>query len=273
MENTMVLMDSNFVRERVYNQRLIRKAANGEKLSDREILDLRKSISSAKKIYKRLKEYTPGVDMAFDESTLMKDEKFRDDFYISTGYFDGQDTKVAVLETIFDLLSKDKKEEKNILIEFLSEVFEGFIEIYEQLANKSKLGKLREKNTTFELYLIDLKMKKIGELKKKNRKLENTILEDLLFVASLIFDLFIKQSQTILVLIHLFMQVLKIVMIVEKIEVTSAKVVFGKKLKELLKDLIFFIIKKAILSFTKEKLSDDIYDLSTLFFDKLGKNR
>ena len=272
-ENSMVLLGTDFIKKKVYNQGLIRKATKGNLLSDKEILEVKRSIVSTKKIYKRFIKYSPGVDKAFNVNPHSDNPKVRQDFYISTGYFDGEDTTVAVLETIFDLLKKDKEGEKNILVDFLNEIFGDIIKIYDEITNKSKHGDLYKKNAQFENYLIELKSSKIEELINKNRNLEQIILEDLYSVATTIFRILIAISQTIWILVHVLMTVVKFLKLVNELEKEAAEKVFLDELKGLLKDLIFFIIKNGIETLTKEKISDDIYDITTLFFDKLGKNR
>lgn len=281
IEVVMTLLGPNFITDRVYDKDLLRKAAKGKSLSQTELLKVRKSYDSVQKIYKRLIRYTPDADRNFNKTFSGYSRRVQqEDKYIFTGYFDGRDTLVAILQFILEQFKKDEDQNDNIMLDFLSEVFEDifghFISIYKEISNESKLGRLDQANEVFRAYLIELKKTRLQNLKEKTEEdhIEKKIADDIILIASIIFDLIIEGSQVLLITFNIIMVLLEIVFIVEAIKTKMIKKVIVDKVKEVLtKDLPLFLLKRGLRYLGKELLADEYYDLHALLFDSLGGNR
>jgi len=285
IENVANMLGQDYITDRVYDKKLLKealkKAPQGKSLSEAELLKVRSSDDAVRKIYKRLKKYVPDVDQNFDQKNQIKDDED-----ISTGYFDGEDTLIAILQFILEQFKQEDEENKNIILEFLEEVLEDIfkyeISIYGEITNQSELGKLDQTNEVFKKYLQELRGEKIKNLKGKigeNYKItDKKITADVLIIASTVFDIIIELSQVVLIMIYVILRVIKVggfvLQVAEKLAVKDITKIIINKAKDIVKkELPLFVMKRGLEYSGKEQLSDEYYDLYELLFDKLGANR
>lgn len=269
VETIIMNRSSSEIRQIFYDTILLKKALSGKQISWQDQKSIDNSIESVSKVRKRLKKYSLSADFLYDKRAPLEEDES-----IVTGYFDGQDTIIAIIEAIIDGLTKDKDDSEEFLYELLQEIFENILEyeikVIQSITGALSENQLQRETAAFRTYLKKLRAEKISKIQKHNTILK----EDLVIIITAIFSLLIVLAKILLIFIYLEMLIKKRQEEFQKY--ITPGIPIQKAAFEWFKDHIVETIGKYIVKrLLKSSIGalDEYYNPVKVILDHLGKNR